>query len=133
MRAAPLLLALLLAPALLLSCRCEQRSGQQPPPPTPGPAPGKALDPCAEIIEAYARTLEKAGLSCRVDGDCACYQGGVGPRAGCGGVANRETVARLDALWEKFRAAGCGYTQHCGPWECTPRCHQGQCVRASVG
>lgn len=130
----PFHVALLLAPALSLSCRCEQRSGQQHAPPTSRtqPAPTKA-DPCAEIIEAYARTLEKADLTCRVDGDCACYQGGVGPQAGCGGVAGRETVARLDALWEKFRAAGCGYTQHCGPWRCTPRCHQGQCVQASVG
>jgi hypothetical protein len=133
MRSTTLALALLLALSLSCKPRSEPPAPTEPSRGTTSTKPKKAGDPCAEIIEAYARTLDKAGLSCRVDGDCACYQGGVGPQAGCGGVANRETVARLDALWQRFRAAGCGYTQHCGPWVCTPRCHQGQCVQSATG
>lgn len=121
---------------LLAACTCEQR---RPPPrsttkPVSAPTPDlKAQDPCAEIIKAYTDALERASLDCKTDADCGCYSGGLGPRSGCGGVVNRATLIKLQQLWLRFRDKGCRYTRQCAPRSCIPRCHQGQCVRASVG
>lgn len=111
-------------------CRSNTRSETAARSPTDKSGPPKTakLGRCERIIADYARVLERAPLTCVKDADCGCYNGGVGPRAGCGGVAERATLSRLDALWKKFRAAGCRYTQHCGPWQCRPLCRRGKCA-----
>jgi hypothetical protein len=94
------------------------------------PAPIEPVDACGDLIAEYASILDASSGTCATDADCGCYQGGVGPRAGCGGVTDRTSTTRLDALLERYRNAGCNYTQLCGPWACNPRCNAGRCENA---
>jgi hypothetical protein len=104
------------------------------PAPTPAPVPevepvAPVVDVCEAYIAEYAAALEARDDACARDADCACYQGGVGPAAGCGGVTGRATAVTLDAILARFQAAACDYTQQCAPWACEPRCVEGRCSR----
>ena len=81
------------------------------------------------LEEEFARTLREGHGRCHEDADCACYPGGVGEAAGCGGVTDMDTAAALYRIATGFRGAGCRNTRDCAPWECHPTCQQGQCVR----
>jgi hypothetical protein len=94
------------------------------PPTVPAPS-----DPCAPVIDEFAKTLARAPGTCAADDDCACYPGGVGEASGCGGVTDAKTATALHAISGRFLAAGCHHTVNCAPWMCDPKCADGRCSR----
>lgn len=122
---------------------CEGSRGAKPPaelatPPaaTSAPAPTTSVSetvpdpithPCVVAAAQYTNALRAGSDECNADGDCACYQGGIGGASGCGGVLNRESVAKLDEIGKRFRDMKCPHTQLCAAWACQPRCAQGHC------
>jgi hypothetical protein len=84
-------------------------------------------DVCAGLIAEYGARIDRASKTCTVDTDCGCYQGGIGPKSGCGGIADSVTTADLDAIHKRYFDAGCDHTHQCGPWVCEPVCNQGTC------
>jgi len=139
--------AALAALAALLLLGCGRAPGDAPSPgeppvaepgppfvtPAPQPMPpaiAAVADPCAPYLDEFARALAAAPGSCRIDGDCACYPGGIGEASGCGGVTDAITARALDAIAGRYLAAGCDHTVQCAPWICMPRCVDGTCAAA---
>lgn len=100
----------------------------EPPPTTPPPPE----DPCAPMIAEVTEILESGSTDCTETSDCGCYNGGMGPRSGCGGVANQATLDRLAPLAARFQASDCP-TVDCAAWRCTPACEVGHCRNTSSG
>lgn len=94
---------------------------------TPPSDPPPEENPCEPLIAEVTEVLNGGSTECSETADCGCYSGGMGPRSGCGGVANRATLDLLGPIAVRFRATECYPTVNCAPWSCTPICEDGQC------
>jgi len=127
--------ASLVALALLVACREEPPPKPAPaPPPVVAPAPAPADAPaaarkCDDVQADFDRAVTAAtALDCATDADCGCYPGGVSPRHGCGGVVNRATVAKAEALKAEMHTVTCVISIACAAWSCQPACVAGHCT-----
>lgn len=111
--------------ALLVSA-CGAEPSAVPPPPAVAPPPG---DPCDVHRAAFRAALASATGACTADAECGCYDPVVG-EAGCGGITDGATAARLSAIEADFHRDDCPWPHMCGPWSCTPVCREGRCVNA---
>lgn len=93
----------------------------------PPPDPPPQNDPCEPLITEVTDVLDSGSTQCSETADCGCYGGGMGPRSGCGGIANQATLDRLAPIATRFRATECYPTVNCAPWSCMPTCEDGQC------
>jgi hypothetical protein len=113
---------------LAMACRAEQRPAPAGAEPSAAASAAAPADPCAALAVDFARRLDGAAGTCQKDADCACYPGGTGERAGCGGITDRTSADALQAIAKQFRIAHCPYARQCAPWTCTPRCRDGRCA-----
>lgn len=131
-------IAALTAPSTLMATSCgpgEEPAAESPTAPTPTPPeavippsdPPPQEGPCEPLIAEVTEVLDGGSTECSETADCGCYGGGMGPRSGCGGVANQATLDRLDPIATRFRATECYPTVNCAPWSCMPTCEDGQC------
>jgi hypothetical protein len=93
---------------------------------TEEPTPDPITHPCVVAAAQYSIAIDESTADCRSDADCGCYQGGIG-KGGCGGVLNKKSVKKLDAIAKQFHEMKCPVTTHCAPWICKPRCEGGAC------
>ncbi len=91
------------------------------------PIPDPITHPCAVSAAQYGIAIDKGETNCTTDADCGCYQGGIGRKSGCGGVLNKDSVAKLAKIAKEFHADGCKLTQQCAAWACQPKCDNGTC------
>lgn len=77
----------------------------------------------------YDQAIASGSTSCKSDADCGCYQGGIGEKSGCGGVLNKESVKKLDAIAKEFHDMHCKISRNCAAWKCRPHCQAGACER----
>jgi hypothetical protein len=94
---------------------------------TPDPSASAAVSPCASIVAKYDGLVATGG-ACSTDKDCACFNGGVSPKTGCGGVSDRTTATKLDQLRADYSTAKCGNRINCAAWACDPKCTSGRCM-----
>lgn len=121
--------------ALLAACGAEPAPVVAPPPeppPAPPAAPPASVDPCTAHQAAFRAALASASGTCTTDTECGCFNPVVG-EAGCGGITDAATAARLGAIEADFHRDGCPWPHLCGPWACTPVCREGRCVNGGAG
>ncbi len=114
-----------------------QSTATTAPPATAAPIPARDTDPTPDpithpcVVKAvnYDQAIESGSTACQTDADCGCYQGGIGDKSGCGGVLNKESVKKLDAIAKEFHEMDCKISRHCAAWACQPRCEAGACKR----
>lgn len=88
-------------------------------------------DPCPQLRAETHAILQEPAAACASDEDCECYPAFID----CGGVMDSATAERLVEVDVRRRAAGCDYIDihgngfNCAPWECSPRCQAGVCLR----
>lgn len=123
--------------SLLAGCNSEARQPNSaatgeptaPIPPRPGdPTPDPITHPCVVAAVQYDKAIEQGSDVCKSDADCGCYQGGIG-KSGCGGVLNKESVAKLGDIAKRFHDMKCRTTTQCAAWACLPKCENGHCSR----
>ncbi|MCC6899762.1 MAG: hypothetical protein IT377_12355 [Polyangiaceae bacterium] len=114
----------------LAGCDTCRGSASTPPPDgaTAAPTPDPITHPCVVTAAQYSIAIEKGSDACASDSDCDCYQGGIG-KSGCGGVLNKESVSKLDAIAKSFHGMKCQLAVDCAAWACEPRCEAGHCKR----
>lgn len=95
------------------------------------PAPPKELKGCDKTLHDFDEALSAAKNECKKDADCACFPGQLSkiPGNDCGGVVDKPTGKKLDALVKDAKKNGCGTMAQCEPWTCEPICEEGRCQR----
>ena len=83
---------------------------------------------CAAIAARFRQALGEATGTCSSDSDCACYNAVI-PEAGCGGITDAATAARLAGIEHDFHAASCPWPHQCGASLCQPHCTSSRCAR----
>jgi len=124
----------------LSACGAEPPAPSSAAPPAseaPGAAPPPAeppvvADPCEAHRAAFRAALAAATGSCTSAADCGCFNPVVA-EAGCGGITDAATSARLGAIEGDYFRAGCDWPHACAAWSCEPTCHAGRCTNASAG
>ena len=134
--------ACLVALTLLVGCGAEPSvpsSGPPEPsavaplvPPAAPPVPAAVADPCEVHRASFRAAIASATGTCTADAECGCFNPVVG-EAGCGGITDAVTAARMAAIEAAFHAADCPWPHACGPWSCTPVCREGRCVNGDAG
>ncbi|HEY1957104.1 MAG TPA: hypothetical protein VGH28_15900 [Polyangiaceae bacterium] len=81
---------------------------------------------CASTLASYD-ALVVAGGACSVDADCECFQGGVSTKSACGGVTDRATATKLEALRAEYEHASCDALS-CAASLCRPVCVGERCT-----
>lgn len=119
----------------LSACR-DDRDAPRPTPPKTVPSTPATTTPdahppdrCADQRAAWDAALDRASYACKNDNDCACYNGGISERSGCGGVAAAASAAELERLRAEYQKSCTPGGLDCAPGECKPRCEQGRCVK----
>lgn len=113
----------------LLACGTDAA----PPPSTPSePPPTAVVDPCTLHRAAFRAAMATATGTCIADADCGCFNPVV-EEAGCGGITDAATAARMAAIEADFHRDGCPWPHLCGPWACTPVCREGRCANEGAG
>lgn len=87
-------------------------------------------DTCGELAGRYDALLSGNHGNCLADTDCACF-GGLTKKSPCGGLSDRVTAAKLDAIRSEYRDNRCSFFYRCAPMLCLPRCRGGRCVNAN--
>lgn len=98
--------------------------------PEPAPVP-KELKGCDKTLHDFDEALSAATYACKKDADCACFPGQLSkiPGNDCGGIVEKATGKKLDALVKDAKKNGCGTMAQCEPWTCEPICDEGRCQR----
>jgi hypothetical protein len=117
------IVAMTIAVVVAVATACSKHEAPRPgdvdvPPPTPA---------CPAIASRFRDTLAHAPGTCHVDADCGCYDPVV-EEVGCGGVTDRATATRLQAIEAEFLGVGCPWPHLCAAIACTPVCHEGRCM-----
>jgi len=89
-------------------------------------------DPCSVHAASFRAALASASGACTTSTDCACYNPVVG-EAGCGGITDAATAARLGAIEAAFHADACPWPHLCGATACNPVCVASRCQRGAAG
>lgn len=94
-------------------------------------APPKELKGCDKTLHDFDEALSAAKYECKKDADCSCFPGQLSkiPGNDCGGVVDKPTGKKLDALVKDAKKNGCGTMAQCEPWTCEPICEEGRCQR----
>ena len=87
-------------------------------------------DTCVNLAGRYDALLSGNHGNCQADTDCACF-GGLTEKSQCGGLTDRATAVKLEAIRREYRDNQCNYFYRCAPWQCLPRCRGGRCVNAN--
>jgi len=106
----------------------------------PGPAPSaepvaaqpaKELKGCDKTLHDFDELLSAAKNECKKDADCACFPAQLSkiPGNDCGGIVDKATSKKLDALVKEAKKNGCGTMAQCEPWTCEPICEDGRCQK----
>ncbi|MBU1241219.1 hypothetical protein KKF84_22515 [Myxococcota bacterium] len=99
-----------------------------PPPMVPEKIPSKPADPCDAVRKEAVAVLAKATNQCKTPGDCGCYNP-VDTSFGCGGVTDKPTSKKLQAIEDRFHKQKCEWPRQCKAWTCAPRCNNGRCSK----
>lgn len=94
-------------------------------------APPKELKGCDKTLHDFDEALSAAKNECKKDADCTCFPGQLSkiPGNDCGGIVDKATGKKLDALVKDAKKNGCGTMAQCEPWTCEPICEEGKCQR----
>lgn len=94
-------------------------------------APPKELSGCEKVLADFDQVLSAATFQCKKDTDCSCFPGQLSkiPDHDCGGVVEKASGKKLDALYAAAKKDGCGTMAQCEPWSCEPICEDGRCQR----
>jgi hypothetical protein len=97
---------------------------------TTGAVAPRAAAPAAvcEVKVDELNAAVAAGGSCTTDTGCTCFNGGVSPKYGCGGVTDKATATKIEAIAREFAAGSCKSGINCAAWSCQPICTAGKCV-----
>ena len=82
---------------------------------------------CRRAVRELEREVAKLPSRCTEDADCTCYNGGVRDVTNCGGVSERATASRMNALTDELRKARCSPSVACAASVCSARCVSGVC------
>ncbi|MFO0551321.1 MAG: hypothetical protein U0271_23225 [Polyangiaceae bacterium] len=112
-------------------------ASSSPAPSVSASATSAPKDRCADLSDRFRAVMKQATGVCKTDADCGCFQPVV-EEAGCGGITDKATTDRLDALTSQFLSSAngqraCSWPHQCGPWACEPVCQRGRCVNSAVG
>lgn len=123
---------------LVLATACGAEPAATPAPEASGssfglPTPSVlAADPCEPHRAAFRAALAGATGTCTRAEDCGCFNPVV-EEAGCGGITDAATAARLGAIQGDYFRAGCAWPHACAAWSCEPTCRAGRCVNGAAG
>jgi hypothetical protein len=81
---------------------------------------------CSIIASRFRSTLRLASGSCATAADCGCYNPVI-EEAGCGGVTDGVTAAKLGTIEADFHKASCPWPHVCAASACAPQCSSGKC------
>lgn len=97
----------------------------------PEAAPPKELKGCDKTLHDFDELLSSAKNECKKDADCGCFPAQLSkiPGNDCGGVVDKATSKKLDALVKDAKKNGCGTMAQCDPWTCEPICEEGRCQK----
>ena len=113
----------------------DSPKAEDPGPPAPAEpeaaAPPKELKGCDKTLHDFDEALSAATYACKKDADCGCFPGQLSkiPGNDCGGIVEKATAKKLDALVKDAKKNGCGTMAQCEPWTCEPICDEGRCQR----
>jgi hypothetical protein len=121
----------LLSIACVLPIGCTKEPVKNNPAPVPS-ASASATSPqqsdCAGYQAAYNDELARSANACNKDADCTCYNGGITKEHGCGGITDKTTAAKIEAIAKEAKAHNCGSGIQCAAWSCMPICSKsGKC------
>lgn len=94
-------------------------------------APPKELKGCDKTLHDFDEALSASKGDCKKDADCVCFPGQLSkiPGNDCGGITDKATGKKLDALVKDAKKNGCGTMAQCEPWTCEPICEEGKCQK----